>query len=412
MPRTTSIRITLEDVERSRYLEIPFDVAGPDARIGVTLGYDRSAGAAIDLGLLDPDGVRGWSGGARSTFVVAATEATPGYRPGPISRGRWAVLLGLYRVPADGVAVTVTIDTQCGDRPDVEVPGPEPRPGPRGSGRLLPAPTGLTWYAGDLHAHTVHSDGSLSIGELAARGAAAGLDFMAVTDHNTISHHPLLAAAGDVHDIALLPGQEVTTVHGHANVLGDVGLVDFRTPPDAWRVHAEREGGLMSINHPLEDDCGWLHRMDVYPPALELWHIGWFRNLADNRPWALSNVWPTLPIVVGGSDFHRPEQGFPPGTPTTWVAAEDRSTEAILAAIKAGRTTITRSAAPGGPILIPMDGELLALDADGSSLVSPSGRTRVVRGDRAQFDVREAGIHRIETAITREPLGICVGTVY
>lgn len=408
MQREVSLVLTLEDVERSRYFEVPFDVPFPDARIGVTLDYDRSDGAVIDLGLLDPDGIRGWSGGARSALVVAADAATPGYRPGPMQPGRWAVLLGLYRVPAQGVPVTVTIDTRTTELPEAESPGPAPRSSARGSARRLPAPAGLTWFAGDLHTHTVHSDGSLSIGELAARGVAAGLDFMAVTDHNTISHHPLLAAATGTHDVTLLPGQEVTTVHGHANVFGEVGLVDFRTRPDAWRIQAERDGALMSINHPLEDDCGWLHAMDVLPPALELWHIGWFRNLTDNKPWALSAVWPMTPTVLGGSDFHRPDQGYPPGCPTTWVAAEDRSPEAILAAMKAGRTAITRTPAPGGPVLLPLDGALLALDADGSSLVDPAGRTRAVRGNTVTLPVRASGIHRLETAVTREPLAICV----
>jgi len=42
----------------------------------------------------------------------------------------------------------------------------------------------------------VHSDGELTIDELAALAAAAGLDFLAITDHNTVSHHPYLPAAG------------------------------------------------------------------------------------------------------------------------------------------------------------------------------------------------------------------------
>ena len=48
---------------------------------------------------------------------------------------------------------------------------------------------------GDLHTHTVHSDGALTVDELARFAAESGLDFIAVTDHNTISHHRELPQA-------------------------------------------------------------------------------------------------------------------------------------------------------------------------------------------------------------------------
>ena len=50
---------------------------------------------------------------------------------------------------------------------------------------------GHEWLAGDFHSHTVHSDGSLEVVELAALAAERGLDLLAVTDHNTISHHAI-----------------------------------------------------------------------------------------------------------------------------------------------------------------------------------------------------------------------------
>lgn len=398
---------TLEDVERSRYYEVPFEV-GHGARVAVTMTYDRSDGAAVDLGLLDPDGVRGWSGGQRSHVVVGEDAATPGYRPGPLAPGRWAVLLGLYRVPASGVAIVVEIDTASTEDPEAEEPGPPPPTTARGSARGLPAPKGMTWFAGDLHAHTVHSDGSRSIAQLAALAAGMALDFLAVADHNTVSHHPLLAAASATYDLSLLPAQEVTTVYGHANVFGDVGQIDFRTPPDAWHAQAESRGGFMSINHPLEDDCSWLYAMEHEPRALEIWHIGWFRHLADNKPWALTQHWQHTPVVIGGSDFHTPEAGYLPGVPTTWVAAEDRSPEAILDGLRAGRTAIHRMAAARSPLLLPVEGELLALDADGATLVDPAGTMRAVRSDSARFTPRVPGIHRLETPTAREVLAICV----
>ena len=77
------MRLTQADQAANRYPAFPFEVP-PDARsIGVSMEVDRADGrACIDLGLLGPDGLRGWSGGARTSYVVERDDATPGYRPG------------------------------------------------------------------------------------------------------------------------------------------------------------------------------------------------------------------------------------------------------------------------------------------------------------------------------------------
>ena len=86
----------------------------------------------------------------------------------------------------------------------------------------------------------MHSDGAQTVAELSRFAAGLGLDFIAVTDHNTVSHHRELPAAAARHGITLLPGQEVTTAGGHAGALGEVGWIDFRLPADSW---LERPGG-------------------------------------------------------------------------------------------------------------------------------------------------------------------------
>ncbi|MPV37777.1 CehA/McbA family metallohydrolase [Georgenia subflava] len=375
--------LTLEVQSTDRYLELPFEVDGAES-IEVTLTYDTGA-TVVDLGCQDPHRWRGWSGGARSRFVIGPTEATPGYLPGELPDGRWAVVLGLHRIPADGVDVTVTVTIPASAGVEPGPPDPAPPTGPRGSGRRLPAPAGLTWFAGDFHAHTVHSDGDQSIAELAARATARGLDFLAVTDHNTTSHHPHLPAVGAAYDLALLPGQEVTTHRGHANAFGDIGFVDFRRPAHTWVTEVADRGGLLSLNHPIETDCAWLHPLPELPPALELWHIGWFRDLRATGAWALWQLWRQDAVLLGGSDFHNASLGYPPGTPTTWVAAEDRSPEAILAAAAAGRTAITRFPGPGEPALLRLGADLVAFEADGTVLVDIEGRRRTVLGDRQTF---------------------------
>jgi hypothetical protein len=97
---------------------------------------------------------------------------------------------------------------------------------------------------------------------------------------------------------------------------------------------------------------------------------------------------------VGGSDWHRPGDDMPPGEPTTWVLATDAGPDAILAGLHAGRTAI--SADRAAPLLLRLGDEFLALDADGSLLVSPEGRRTPVRGARASLPAAP-GPHLLET---------------
>ncbi|MGO4341817.1 CehA/McbA family metallohydrolase [Pedococcus sp. 2YAF34] len=372
--------------------QLPFDVPSSCAGLRVTLDFDRSHGSAgvLDLGLVDPLGWRGWSGGARSVIALGREGATPGYLDRGLPPGRWEVVLGLHRIPEGGLAYQVTVDTTATVAPEaVDVPRPPvPERRPR---RDLPAVEGLRWLAGDCHAHTVHSDGSLSIDELAALAAGRGLDFLWVTDHNTTSHHPHLAEAGAHYGIDLLPGQEVTTADGHANAFGDIGWVDFRQPGGTWAADVQARGGLLSVNHPVSGDCAWRHPSvpgSQPTPASEVWHSSW-TDLADGGPlawWVAAGC----PIPLGGSDFHRPEPWVELGRPTTWVACADGD---VLGGMLAGRTAV--SAGPDAPVLLRVGDELVALEADGAMLVCPGGRRSPVHGDRATFGGHD-GAHLLE----------------
>jgi hypothetical protein len=384
--------------------ELPFEVAPGAAGITVELEFDREAGV-LDLGCDGASAFRGWSGGARDTYTVTPEWATPGYLHGELEPGVWNVLLRLHRVPPGGLDYTVRITTHTTPPPRPPAPAAPPAPERRPARDLPALAVGggeLRWYAGDFHAHTVHSDGSLTIEELAALAASQGLDFLAVTDHNTTSHHPHLPAAGARHGITLVPGQEVTRDDGHANVFGDTGFVDFRRPADDWYRAAREGGGVMSLNHPLSGDCAWRLPLAERPRHVELWHSSW----ADRRwgaPLAWSRAWRPDTVAVGGSDFHRPGEGKTPGTPTTWVLAEDPSPTAVVAALAAGRTAVC--AGPGAPLLLRHGDELLARDADGLVLVRPDGTRTVVRGDRATA-AADAGPHRLET-YENEVIALC-----
>jgi hypothetical protein len=97
-------------------------------------------------------------------------------------------------------------------------------------------------------------------------------------------------------------------------------------------------------------------------------------------------------VPVGGSDWHRAGSDAPPGTPTTWVESGSDDPADILANIAAGRVAI--SAERNGPLLLRADGELVAVDADGTTLAGPDGPCARVRSSRARFPGK-AGCHRL-----------------
>jgi hypothetical protein len=360
-------RVTPEDSRREPYLYLPFDVPGGTSRVSVRLEHDP--GNVIDLGLLDSratsfpseQGFRGWSGGARDRFFVAMNDATPGYLPGFMPPGNWRVILGLYRIRPEGCRYRVEIELDD-DRRD-EIAGASPHPS-------FDVPAG--WYPGDLQSHTHHSDARGSLADLIAAARSRGLRFLAVTDHNTISHHRHLAEMASA-ELFLLPGEEVTTDHGHANVWGTRDWVDFRITEaghvDQVVERAHDLGGLVSINHPKPGGPDWRYHVPAGVDCVEAWQAPWQagndvslafydRLLREGR----------RPTLVGGSDRHQP--GWPDtdppqlqvGSPTTWLWLEELSIAACLSALKSGRVFVSEG--PKGPRLelsvegVAMGGEL------------------------------------------------------
>ena len=62
----------------------------------------------------------------------------------------------------------------------------------------------------DLHTHSTASDGTDAPAELVAAAAAAGLDIVALTDHDTTQGWDDAAAAARRHGVVLVPGAEIS----------------------------------------------------------------------------------------------------------------------------------------------------------------------------------------------------------
>ena len=348
---------TFTGVDTPDWHYLPFKVGRGVTEIRVSYDYesvDTGLGFSanvIDIGLFDRGGIglgrasgfRGWSGGARKSFRVSRARATPGYLPGPMSPGRWHVVLGPFTVVPPGVSWRVTVTLVSGKPKRRFRPTPAPR---RVKG------TGPGWYRGDLHLHTVHSDGRDTQREMALAARKAGLDFIVSTEHNTTSAHGTWGRYAPKR-LLVVNGEEITTRGGHwiAAGLPPGAWIDWRyRPADAELGRFTRRvrglGGIAIACHPWVPIPGtkWDFGYDYTGmDAVEVWNGPW--TLDDQvgvEHWHARLVGGTFLPAVGSSDAHDAESV---GLAQTVVRAPTLSAAAVIAAVKAGRSWLAESAA-------------------------------------------------------------------
>ena len=146
------------------YRRLPFDLPTDATGLVIEIDYAKTATAALDIGLSDPRGFRGWSGSSRQHIALGPGRATPGYLAGDLPAGAWAVELGLHRVPDEGLPYEVRVRTDSAV--DLREPRLTLKTGPAVN-HDLPAPDGMRWLAGDVRAHSEHSDGTETLAALA-----------------------------------------------------------------------------------------------------------------------------------------------------------------------------------------------------------------------------------------------------
>ena len=357
---TTTVLSGHLDTGAADFVYLPIDVPRGVREIAVSYTYDKlpvpsgTLGNSLDIGIFDERGIRlggpgfrGWSGGFRTEFSIAADQATPGYLPGPVNAGTWHIALGPYQIAPQGLnyEVTVTLNFGASGTPFTPQYPPQQVPG-----------RSRAWYRGDCHLHTVYSDGRRLPSEVAAGARAAGLDFIVSTDHNTSSSHAVWGplAGGD---LLIITGEEITTRNGHYLALGipPGQWIDWRYRArdavfDDFAEEIHDSGGLVVPAHPYCAfvACRWKFGYDVVD-AVEVW----------NGPWTVDDesavdTWDAMLVeavrerrrwlpAMGNSDAHSEPQVI--GLPHNVVLANALSKDAVTAALAAGRNWIAESSA-------------------------------------------------------------------
>lgn len=210
--------------------------------------------------------------------------------------------------------------------------------------RTVAAMSTRTIGRADLHVHPVGNGSSVrSPTALLSALVAAGLDPVALTDHDRIDAAAELAARGADAGLVILVGEEITSREGHVLGLGLGTLVaPGRSLGDTVAaIHAQ--GGLAIVAHPLlaipsSASAGTLKALAQGPPerrpdAVEGFNPGvaWmpgYRRRVERLAAAAGYA------VVGGSDAHRPA-----GVGRGLTRYRGRTFADLGAAIAAGETT-------------------------------------------------------------------------
>jgi len=198
----------------------------------------------------------------------------------------------------------------------------------------------------DLHAHTRFSDGFLSPFDLVLQAQRRGLDVLAITEHNVI--FPALMGrwfARATGGPTILIGEEVTTSRFHLHGVGLTGRIDASQPLSGVIAAIHRQGGIAIAAHPVaryhaafEAELDHLDAAEIMHPIAfggrgdNAWRWGEMRDFYERARASGHRL-----TAVGSSDYH----AFSPlGVCRTLVFAADDSAEAVLDALRAGRTVV------------------------------------------------------------------------
>ncbi len=184
----------------------------------------------------------------------------------------------------------------------------------------------MSLFRADLHVHTDASpDGRSPLAAIARAARRAGLDAVAVTDHDLCTPVP-----ETLEGVLLIPGCEVSTAAGHVTGLFlerplDLAALGRLPPPEEAAAAIRAAGGLAVLAHPF-------HRPGAEPEAVNA--RACFKVPDANRRAAALAGQRGLP-QAGGSDAHDAAEV---GNAFTELEAEALTLPALRAALAAGRS--------------------------------------------------------------------------
>lgn len=193
-------------------------------------------------------------------IMLSSDQASLGFMAGDIISGQWELVLSCHGIFSDEIQASLKIEAILSE-------DAEPTLCPFGQTQTLSKvkerhrdySQELQDYRLELHAHTVHSDASQTTQELLEAADKLALDWLAITDHNTVS--AFIEAQNfpaQTHRVKLLSGMELTTFYGHFLIYGNWEQICRDWTQVTWDnfnqyLQSLKEEGLMiTIAHPFD----------------------------------------------------------------------------------------------------------------------------------------------------------------
>jgi hypothetical protein len=212
-------------------------------------------------------------------------------------------------------------------------------------------PLHAAWLRGNLHTHTLESDGDSAPSEVVRWYADHGYDFLVLTDHDKITR------VEDPRGLVLIPGEEVTDKLPkkplHVNAIGveqPIAPQHGATPVEVLQRNVDavrKAGGLALINHP---NFGWAFGAEE---LLQIERANFLEIASGHQfvnslgPPSVESMWDRMLTAgkkiygVAVDDMHHLQRFWDadavhPGKAWVMVRAERRDAKSILAALTRG----------------------------------------------------------------------------
>lgn len=229
---------------------------------------------------------------------------------------------------------------------------------------------------GAIHIHSTYSDGEFSLRRVKEIFAAAGCDFVCVTDHaEAFDAQQLGAYLHECKSLSgggfyMIPGLEYEC-KGRMHILGIAATTLIETKdPEVLIRHIRASGGISVIAHPRETAFSTIERFRELPDGIEVWNSKYDGRYAP-RPGTFSLLRRLRERESGvhgyyGQDLHWKMQCR---DLTTLVRCAQSTDDQILRALKLGEYFGVK-----GSLELPSTGDLPATLLDRFGVINRRGR--------------------------------------
>jgi len=137
-------------------------------------------------------------------------------------------------------------------------------------------------YLGAIHIHSKFSDGSKDVNSISKAAKKAGLDWIIITDHNSLA-----VEEGYYNGVCVIKGEEISPSAANHYLAFNINKPIVSTISKEFTNEVRKQGGFGFIAHPDESDerknsytpIKWLDE-NIIPDGVEIWN--WLSQWADN----------------------------------------------------------------------------------------------------------------------------------